>query len=83
MKKLLFVALIVSIGLFSCKKESTDKNNPNQAANSWTFKVQDTTYQGALMWDPLLNTLLQGNDTYTFTMLGGELNSDHVFNIVI
>ena len=82
MKKLLFLTLIVSAGLFSCKKESSNPN-PTQAANSWTFKVQGTTYQGVLLWDPLLNPLLQGNNTYTFTMLGGEASSDRIFNIVM
>jgi hypothetical protein len=82
MKKLLFLTLIVSTGLFSCKKESSNPTQ-TQAANSWTFKAEGTTFQGVLMWDPLLNPLLQGNDTYTFTMLGGESGSDRIFNIVM
>lgn len=81
MKKLFICILIVATGLLSCKKSTTD--SPAQELNTWSFKVSGTTYQGDLYWDPLLNTLLQGNDTYTFTMLGGEANSDRVFNIVM
>ncbi|MBI3138836.1 MAG: hypothetical protein HYZ15_09650 [Sphingobacteriales bacterium] len=81
MKVLLMAIALVSIGLFSCKKDSPDNNN--QEVNTWTFKAQGTTYKGVLFWDPLLNTLLQGNNSYTFTMLGGEANSDRTFNIVM
>jgi len=78
MKKLLLV-LIIAITLVSCKKESDDNEI---RINTWTFKAEGSLYQGELLWDPLLNTLLQSNDTYTFSMLGTDISAN-LFNIVI
>jgi len=81
MRKLFFCLAIVSIVFISCSKGSDDDQGLEY--NTWTFKAEGTTYQGDLYWDPLLNTFLQSNDTYTFTMLGGEPNTNRVFNIII
>lgn len=82
MKNLLSAIFLAAIILSSCKKDK-ENNDQNQAANSWTLTAQGTTYKGTLLWDPLLNTLLQGNNSYTFAMLGGEASTDRVFNIVL
>lgn len=82
MKRFVLAISILSVVVFSCKKETTS-NTPEQAVNTWSFKAQGTTYQGELYWDPLLNTMLQSNNTYTFTILGGETTSDRVFNIAM
>ena len=82
MRKLLFCTLIAAVGLLSCSKGSSDDDQVQQM-NTWTFKAEGTTYKGDLFWEPLLNTFLQGNNTYTFTMLGAEANSDRTFNIVM
>ncbi len=81
LRKLFFAISIIAIGLVSCSKNSDDV--PNQDTNTWTFKAEGTTYYGDLFWDPILNPFLQGNDSYTFGIIGGEENSDNIFNILI
>jgi hypothetical protein len=79
----LFIAFLLAICFISCKKESDNNDNNNQEINSWTFTAGSTVYKGDLFGDALLNTLLQGNDSYTFAMLGGQSTSDGTFNIVM
>ena len=79
----LFIVLSLAICFISCKKDSDNENNNNQEINSWTFTAGSTVYKGSLFNDPILNTLLQGNDSYTFGMLGGQTTSDGTFNIVL
>ncbi len=84
MKKSLFTILILAGVLLSCKKETINQDqDQDQAVNSWTFKAQGNTYKGELWGDPLLNTFLQSNNRYNFAMLGVELNSGRIFNIVM
>lgn len=83
MKNIIFTAFILAGALLSCKKESINEDQQEQPANGWTFKAQGVTYKGEFLWEPLLNTYLQGNDTYTFAMLGAEPGSGKVFNIVM
>lgn len=81
MLKNLLVGLVISLSLLSCKKD--DDNDQNQTTNTWEFTANGTTHKGALYFDPLLNTLLQGNNSYTFTMLGEEFSTGYTFNIVL
>lgn len=83
MKNILFTAFILTAALLSCKKESVNEDQDEQPANAWTFKVQGVTYKGEFLWEPLLNTYRQENDTYSFGMLGAEPSSGKVFNIVM
>lgn len=81
MRKLFLLTAMICVVLISCKKESAENK---QAVNSWTFKVDGTTYKGTIFFDAQLNTILQSNDTYTLSMLGFETsNTDRVFNVLI
>jgi hypothetical protein len=52
--------------------------------NEWRFTEGDHTYSGFLVLDgATLNTYLQGNNTYTFGLLGAETNTGYIFNIVL
>jgi hypothetical protein len=82
MLKTVIIALAVTTCFFSCKKD-TANNNPNQPANTWTFTAAGKVYEGTLYFDAILNTLLQGNNSYTFSLIGEEKTSRHVFNIVM
>lgn len=83
MKKILIAFSVVAIFLVSCKKDKeTEPEAKPEDAYGWTFDAEGKTYKGGLFWDPLLNTYLQGNNSYTFAVLGGE-STGKVFNVVL
>lgn len=45
MRKLFLLTAMICVVLISCKKESAENK---QAVNSWTFKVDGTTYKGTI-----------------------------------
>src|SRR6202008_634038 len=51
--------------------------------NTWTFTEGSKTYKGELLFDASLNTLLQSNNSYTYSMIGPESESGFFFNIVL
>ena len=82
MKNLLFLFLAVVIVFSACTK-SSDTDNPSNAENTWTFKEGSKTYSGVLSFDASLNTYLQGNNSYTFGMIGPDETGGFIFNIVL
>jgi hypothetical protein len=62
----------------------SDQGSRDIDVNEWRFTEGDHTYGGFLVLDgPTLNTYLQGNNTYTFALLGAESNTGFIFNIVL
>lgn len=85
-KWLLFISL--SFLLFcGCNKSSSEDNTSEEYGtklNSWTFTEGSTTYNGLIVFEKAsLNTFLQDNNSYTFAVLGGEITSGYLFNIVL
>ncbi len=85
MKKILLILTPAILLLFTgCKKNSDgDGVNYGTDENTWTFTQGSTTYKGNLLFDASLNTLLQGNNTYTYSMIGPEEESGFFFNLVL
>jgi hypothetical protein len=81
--KFLFYLLFVSIALASCKKASTSTTTTDTSVNTWTFTEGSKVFNGVLLTDATLNTLYQGNNSYTFGMLGPENTTGYEFNIVM
>jgi hypothetical protein len=66
--------------------DSTGGNQDSQKidVNEWRFTEGDHTYSGFLVMNgATLNTYLQGNNTYTFGLLGAESNTGYIFNIIL
>lgn len=83
MKRALIIFSGLLIFLASCKKDKTTTPEVKQdQINTWTFDAEGKTYKGGLFWDPLLNPLLQDNNSYTFTVLGAE-STGKFFNVVL
>ncbi len=83
-KTLLFPSLVLVIFLMGCKKDSDGGGeNFGTTINTWTFTEGGTTYKGHLLFDASLNTLLQGNNSYTYSMIGPEEESGYFFNLVM
>jgi hypothetical protein len=85
MKKI-FLPLLLSLTIFfsGCSKgHSDDDVQYGTSMNTWTFTEGSTVYKGDLAWDPILNTLLQGNNSYTFAMIGPDNESGNTFNVVL
>lgn len=83
-KNLLSLLVIAALFLSSCKKDSgDDDDNYGTATNTWTFTEGGKTFKGQLLFDASLNTLLQGNNTYTYSMIGPERSSGFFFNVVL
>jgi len=96
MKKIITIASLFAAVLFvGCKKDTSATSNtgspgtsgvPGTALNTWTFTQGSTTHTGIFdnfILTANLNTLLQGNNTYTFTLLGEENANGNFFNIVM
>ena len=84
MKRNLLVFTVLLTFIFSgCKKDSGDDSNYGTEVNTWTFTEGSNVYKGSLFFDPILNTYLQGNNSYTFGFIGEEKTSGYVFNIVL
>jgi len=81
-KNLLFLFLAVTL-IFSACSKSSDSNNPSNAVNTWSFKEGSKTFSGVLAFDASLNTFLQGNNSYTFGMIGPEKSSGFIFNLIL
>ena len=84
MKKNLLVFTALLTFIFSgCKKDLSDDSNYGTEVNTWSFTEGANVYKGRLYFDPILNTYLQGNNSYTFGFIGEEKTSGYVFNIVL
>ncbi len=82
-KNLLVFTVLLSFIFPGCKKDSGDDSSYGTAVNTWTFTEGSNVYKGNLYFDPILNTYLQGNNSYTFGFIGEEKTSGYVFNIVL
>jgi hypothetical protein len=96
MKKLIAPLFLLVIVLASCKKDAVTNNNsnnsntsgtPGTSANTWTFTQGSTVHSGyfnsSVLLGCTLNTYLQSNNTYTFSLLGQETSNGHFLNIVL
>jgi hypothetical protein len=85
MGKNFFLLLICSVLLFACSKDSNNNQQTyGNTLNTWTFKEGNTIYNGSLLLGGAsLNTLLQSNNSYTFSMLGAEKTSGFLFNLLL
>lgn len=84
MKKMFLVfSVLATLVFFGCEKESSADVSYGTEINTWTFTEGSTVYKGHLSFDPILNTYLQTNGSYTFAFIGEERTSANVFNIVL
>jgi uncharacterized protein YxeA len=85
MKKTFLLYLLPVLLLVSaCSKDSDDDSNNDIAENSWTFTEGSNVFSGSFLFGTAsLITGAQANNTYTFSMLGVETNSGHLFNLVL
>jgi hypothetical protein len=85
MKKIFLLCLSPVLLLVSaCSKDSNDDSNDSIAENSWTFTEGSNVFSGSFVFGTAsLITGPQANNTYTFSMLGGESSSGHLFNLVL
>lgn len=85
MKKVILLYLLpAAILLSACSKKSGSDPNDGTAENSWTFTEGSKVFSGSFVFGTAsLNTTLQANNTYTFTMLGVETTSGHLFSIAL
>jgi hypothetical protein len=96
MKKTIPISLLLAAIVFAgCKKDVSATTNtgspgtsgvPGTALNTWTFKQAGVLHTGIFdnfILTANLNTLLQGSNTYTFTLLGEENANGKFFNIVM
>jgi len=84
MKRYLLI-LLSSVLLFACSKDSSNKAETyGTTLNTWTFKEGNSVYNGQLLLNGAsLNTYLQSNNSYTFSMLGAEKSSGFLFNLIL
>ncbi len=85
MRTLTSTLLASLILLFSsCMKHASDYEPPYGAAlNTWTFSDGTKNYHGNFLVDPVLNTTVQANNTYTLDMTGIERASGQALTMVI
>jgi hypothetical protein len=85
MHKNILLFLLCSVFLFACSKDSSNNEQTNgNNLNTWTFKEGTTVYNGSLLLGgALLNTHLQSNKSYTFSMIGPEKTSGFLFNLTL
>ena len=74
-----FIALVTIFS--SCSKSGKDANTGT--VNTWTFTEGSKVFSGQLIFDAQLNTLLQSNNSYTFSMLGAEPTTGNTFNLIL
>jgi hypothetical protein len=81
----IFLILVSSLLFFSCSKDSSNNQQTyGNSLNTWTFKEGNTIYNGSLLLGGAsLNTYLQANNSYTFSMLGAEKTSGFLFNLIL
>lgn len=77
------LTILLTLIFCGCKKESSTTINYGTQVNTWTFTEGSTVYKGHLYFDPILNTFLQTNNSYTFAFIGEERTSGFVFNLVL
>jgi hypothetical protein len=78
----LFASLILLFS--SCMKHASDYVPPyGVALNTWTFFDGAKNYFGNFLVDPVLNTTIQTNNTYTLDMTGIERASGQALTMAI
>ena len=83
MKKKFILYLLPAVLLLAACSKDADNSNETQV-NSWTFTEGSKTYSGSFVFETAsLNTTLQANNAYTFSMLGVEKNSGYLFSIIL
>jgi hypothetical protein len=85
MRTSIFLIILSCAVLFGCSKDSSNNQQSfGTNVNTWTFKEGNTVYSGNLLLDGAsLNTYLQSNNSYTFSMLGAEKTSGFLFNLIL
>lgn len=81
MKNYLSVFIALAIIFSGCSKSGKDTNTGT--VNSWTFTEGSKVFSGQLIFDAQLNTLLQSNNSYTFSMLGADPTTGNTFNLIL
>jgi len=80
---LLLCTLLIGLILSTCTRELSDDSIYGADVNTWTFTEGSKVYKGTLCFDPILNTYLQANNSYTLAFIGEEKTSGYVFNVVL
>jgi len=78
--------LFASLTLFfsSCMKHAEDYvPGYGEVMNTWTFYDGAQNYFGTFLINPVLNTTIQSNNTYTLDMTGMEKTSGQVLTMAI
>lgn len=85
MRTFLFAFLASITFVFSsCMKHASDYVAPYGAAlNTWTFTDGVKNYFGNFLVDPVLDTTIQNNNTYTLDMTGTERGSGQLLTMAI
>lgn len=84
MKKTLLLSLLAALILVTACSKKSDKDDDNTAENTWTFTEGSKTFSGSFLFGTAsLTTSAQANGTYTFSMLGVESNTGHLFNVIL
>ncbi|MGZ8523370.1 MAG: hypothetical protein ACXWV1_03020 [Chitinophagaceae bacterium] len=85
MRTLTFAFFSALVLLFSsCLKHASDYAPPyGVALNTWTFSDGIKNHFGNFLIDPVLNTTIQTNNTYTLDMTGIETVSGQALTMVI
>ena len=76
-----FISLITILS--ACSKSDNNTSTTSGKVNSWTFSEGSKTFSGDLVLDAQLNTLLQNNNSYTFSMLGVESGTTNTFSLIL
>jgi len=85
MRTLIF-SLFASLILFfsSCMKHASDYEPPyGVALNTWTFTDGTKNYVGDFLVNPVLDTTIQSNNTYTLSMTGTHKGSGQLLTMAI
>jgi hypothetical protein len=83
MKQFLLVSVILLTIFSGCSKDSGGDDANDIAVNTWTFTEGTKVFSGPLIFDAQLNTFLQSNNSYTFSMLGAEKTSGNLFSLIL
>jgi hypothetical protein len=84
-KYLLLLFVFASIIITACKKGSDSESvNYGTKLNTWTFTEGSNVFNGLLLFESAsLNTFLQNNNSYNFTMTGPEIKTGYFFSIFL
>ena len=85
MRTLIF-SLFASLTLIfsSCMKHASDYEPPyGVALNTWTFSDGTKNYVGDFLVNPVLDTTIQSNNTYTLSMTGTNKGSGQLLTMAI